>query len=102
MSITRMQLVAGDALSQIIQVLARQVGVSVLLTGKGQEDLAAILIQFKEAKNRADEWAQAIRDIIEFADTTPDCPESVKAYVVAAVLRARVNFDARNMPKVPR
>lgn len=91
--------IAGDALSQLIQVTARQVGATaVQVTGKGQADLKFLITRYRDALIRNREWATAVKDIIDLIDST-DCPESVKAYVTAAVLRARVNGDLLTAPK---
>lgn len=91
-------LFTGDAVSQLVQVIVRDVNLQGFkATGKGDADVRQLAIRaFNSFTERQELW-NGIADLLKLIDTTPGLPESFLAGLSATVLRTRANIDLKSL-----
>lgn len=87
----------GDATSQLLQIIARDVGLTGFRpTGKGAEDARQIIcLAYNNEKLIRDLWQMAA-DFSRALDECPELPEHVAVIVKTAILRTRSNAELGN------
>jgi hypothetical protein len=83
----------GDAVSRLLQVVAKEVGVTDLRwLGKGHEDAKAILVRLHNSDLvRIHLWS-ALDELLRMPEW-PQLPESIQAATLAIILRARACIE---------
>jgi hypothetical protein len=83
---------AGDALSQLIQLQAGRYDIRLAWTGRGTEDLEA-LVRTHAVKERLSKhlWA-GLRDLLQMAELK-ELPEPVQVQIMSIVLKAQALND---------
>lgn len=84
----------GDAVSQLIQLVARDVGLkSFKPTGRGDTDVRQLVTRAYNVELGNQELWVCVGDILKLVDATPEISEVFKATLSAGVLRARACVD---------
>jgi hypothetical protein len=84
----------GDAISQLVQLIMRNLSVTDFkATGKGDDDITAVVKRMANAEMASRELWKAMGDFVNLLDATPGLPESLKAVVSLGILRARGNAE---------
>jgi hypothetical protein len=85
----------GDNLSQLLQVLAREVDLDIRAEGDGKKDIRTLLIRCYNAELRTQIYTQATQDLMAEC-AAGRLPESAQSIIVAAVLAARAAYDEQH------
>jgi hypothetical protein len=85
----------GDNLSQLVQVLAREVDLDIRAEGNGKNDIKAVLIRCYNAELRTQIYTQATQDLMAECAANR-LPEAAQAIIVAAILAARAAYDEQH------
>ncbi len=82
----------GDEVSKLLQFHAKQLGVDMRWTGKGTEDVVALLVKLFNSEVIRVAAVKAL-DAISTAAAEPEFPESLKASIAAAILNMSANIQ---------
>ena len=84
--------IRGDACSQLLQTLARDVGLKMTATGKGDEDARGIVTRAFNAELSANEIWKGVAEMFQMAEYG-ELPERMKAQLAGIILRSRANVE---------
>jgi hypothetical protein len=88
-------LVAGDSLSQLVQIRARNFGIALKWTGRAIEDIDTLCQEYWNRKNfNQCLWDNGLRELMLMPEYK-DLPESMQAKIASIVLKARAHFELR-------
>ena len=96
----------GDAVSRMLQLESKQLKLdNIRWTGKGYDDVRAVLIALDDARTLRDALLRGVTDIMHMKETG-ELPEAVQARLAMIVLNARAEIDLKTAnrnppPKVP-
>ena len=85
----------GDAVSQLVQIVARNQGVKVQAYAKGDDAVLDLMKRVYNAEMERTELWTLVSDLLKLMDSTPNLPEAFTASMAAGVLRSRANRDLR-------
>lgn len=84
---------AGDSVSKLLQVIAKDVGVKdVTYTGKGQDDAKNIITQLYNSRLIKDSLWQGMTELCQMKEMK-ELPESIQAKIMAIILTARGKIE---------
>jgi hypothetical protein len=84
---------AGDSTSQLVQITARDVGLTFTPSGNGAQDIRRLACEAFNAQLVTNTLWEMCRDFSRAIDEAQGIPESFKAIVSTGILRARSNID---------
>jgi len=87
-----LQVGQGDAVSRMLQALAKDVGVREVWSGRGDTDGRRLLLRLYNAELVKHSLLQGIADLLSMPDWK-EVPETIQAQAAAVVLRARACID---------
>jgi hypothetical protein len=83
----------GDAVSRLLQVIAKEVGVKDFRwTGKGNEDIKQVLVRMYNAELIKDSLWSGMLELTQIKDWL-ELPETIQAQSMAIILRARAIIE---------
>lgn len=86
------QPIRGDALSQLIQTLARDIQLKLTASGRGLDDLRAIMVRCVNVEMAHQEIWKGVSLLFQMNETNT-LPEPVKAQMASIVLAAKANME---------
>lgn len=82
----------GDATSQLVQTMARSIGLQIKATGKGNEDIALLVQRTYNAELSREEIWKGVAELFQMAEMGT-LPEPMKAKIAGIILRAKSNTE---------
>lgn len=84
---------AGDSVSKLLQVIAKDVGIKNLrFVGKGQDDAKAILVDLFNSRLVKDSLWQGMTELCQMPEMK-ELPEAIQAKMMAIILTARAKIE---------
>jgi hypothetical protein len=93
-------LVPGDSLSQLVQVRAKQFGITLKWSGRAIEDIDMLCQEYWNRKNfNQCLWDNGLRQLMLMPEFET-LPEAMQAKITSIVLQARAHFENRVAQKM--
>jgi hypothetical protein len=82
----------GDATSQLVQTVAREIGLKLTASGKGDEDIRGLVRRTYNAELACQEIWKGVAELFQMKELG-QLSESLQAKVAAIILRSKANVE---------
>lgn len=87
--------IRGDSLSQLLQLRAHMVGVSLKWTGNAVTDIDLLCKEYFHRKALNECLWNGLRQLMEMPELK-ELPDSLQAQIYSIILRAKANFESQH------
>lgn len=85
----------GDPVSQLLQLIAGDLGVRRTFIGRGRDDIRALLVELQNVTVKAEEAWKALKELFDMPELQ-ELPEPIQVKLMAGILQARANIELRS------